>query len=386
MTKELVTKLGDGQVFVRQDDKGAVQCVRATVTLSKELGEVVEIQGKAVITVSGYNKLNQFASLNILTPTSCIVDGREQSNPYIERNPQTKVIQTIAIRKVAFGYSPIGNMTVVDKTLFFNIFTYFLQDLQAKIKKYPACGCLGLKDTKPTKIIYTLQEWKTTSDGKKYPVDGQKKEVSVMDKPMAFYSIEEPVGIWVDISHPEIQDAFNSHTQRQKFGDRHAQSIVERNCLKTHPAIASSTVIVDKATGTASVEVFGWQHKKTFQDLNEMAQEVSNGTSEVEIATYEEAQEVEAETIDEESPHPIEEPHTSQGDEKQLEAPQSPPDEDNDIDSKVAKGTFIIGDEKATTILKKTFKVDNVSQLSEPNKVNFLKLINTELDKRAGRG
>ncbi len=48
----VTTKLGDGQVFVRQDEKGMVRCVKGEIALSQALGEVAIIQEKATITVA----------------------------------------------------------------------------------------------------------------------------------------------------------------------------------------------------------------------------------------------------------------------------------------------------------------------------------------------
>lgn len=394
--KEIAT-LGDGQVFIRRDEKGVAKSFKATVQLSQALGEVVVVQDKAIVTAAGYNKLNQLATVNILTPPSCIVDGVEQSNPHVERHPQTKVIQTVNVRKIAFGFSPTGNMVAIDKTLFFNIYTYFLQDLQAKIKKYPACGCLGVKDSKPPMISYQSQEWKTTAQGKRYCEPGAVKTIDIKEKPMAFYSIEEPVGIWVDISHPEILAAFESHVQRQKFGDRIAQTIVERNCLKAHPAIATTNVILggldrDGKNGTATVEVYGWQHDMNLKSLNNMADKISRGEvteKDIEVivskeeATFEEAETAKAEETDDVLP--------SQPDVPMPTVPEVIPSidtttlEKSKIDDDIEQGIFLVGEEKALSLLQKTFRVKSVADLSLVNKPTFLGLLHAEADKRSGK-
>lgn len=389
-----IVLFGDSQIFIRRDENGAAsRGFKATVNLSQALGEVVVIQDKAIITATGYNKLNQLATVNILTPPLCTVDGVGQSNPHVERHPQTKVIQTVNVRKVAFGFSPTGNMVAIDKTLFFNIYTYLLQDLQAKIKKYPACGCLGVKDSRPDSISHQSQVWKTTPQGKKYCEPGNVQEIDVKKKPMAFYPIEEPVGIWVDISHPEIMAAFDSHVQRQKFGDRIAQTIVERNCLKSHPAIAVTNVLLagpDKG-GVATVEVYGWQHNMNVRSLNDMADKISKGEvteKDIEIvaskeeATFEETEMVEAEEIiDNTMPIHIDIPTMSVN----VAITDDVAPEKSKIENDIQHGIFLIGEEKATAILQKTFRVSSVEDLPDVNKPKYLNLLHAEVDKRSGK-
>jgi len=241
--------------------------VRAQFKLSEKKGHYYIIQKKAVISSTGYIQLNKAASVNIVTPKSVIVDGKEENNPYVERHAVTRAIESVAVRKIGIGFSPIGNMTVIDKTLFYNIYTYLIQSIQAKMKakewdkksnrltdqpKYPNCAVVGTREDKPEK-----GKW-------------------------VFYLTAEPLGIWADYEHPAILDCLDEHTQRQRFGDRTAQKICERNILRDHPAIGVDTVFPDK-DGFAIVNVYSWRHELNPQNLDDILRQAERGSKEYDI-------------------------------------------------------------------------------------------------------
>jgi len=274
--KNSVAKLGDGTVFVKRDKRGILESVKAMIHLREDNNEILKINNKYMVTVGGVAKLNQVPGLNVITPPEVIVDGRPVSNPYIERNPKTKVIQSVYVRKLVFGHNPIGNVVGLDYTLFFNIYTYFIQDLQAKIKKYPACGVLGLANERPQQFISKKLVWKKTKTGKSYQTEGNEEiKTDVSDKMLKFVEIEDGVGLWIDLGHPEIRDCYNTHVQRQKFGDRHAQSICERNAILKHPAIAAKLIRVEN--GVAAVPVYGFRHEMDPVKVSEMADAIARG-------------------------------------------------------------------------------------------------------------
>jgi hypothetical protein len=247
-----VALLGDGEVFIRRDASGLMRACKMQVALSERNKEIQKIGEHWMITSAGADRLNQLPGLNIMTPSSVVVDGKEVSNPYIERHPKTRAIQSVYVRKIIFGPNPIGNMVGVDYTLFFNVYTYFLQDLQVKVRRYPVCGTYGMKEKPPVSLS--------------------------PDRPgraLVFFEIEDPVGLWVDLSHGEIQEVFNQHVSRQKFGDRHAQSICTRNALLKHPAIAAKTVEVHN--GVAKITVYGFKHDFDFKRFAELGEKIEKG-------------------------------------------------------------------------------------------------------------
>ncbi|HZR45860.1 MAG TPA: hypothetical protein VFA47_04095 [Candidatus Manganitrophaceae bacterium] len=266
-----IALLGDGEIFIRRDAGGIMRACKMQVSLSERNKEIHKIGEHWMITSAGADRLNQLPGLNIMTPQSVVVDGKEVSNPFIERHPKTRAIQAVYVRKIIFGPNPIGNMVGVDYTLFFNVYTYFLQDLQSKVRRYPVCGSYGMKDQPPT------------------PAAPEGANRSNRPRSLVFFEIEDPVGLWVDLSHGEIQEVFNQHVSRQKFGDRHAQSICTRNALLKHPAIAAKTVEVHN--GIAKIIVYGFKHDFDFKKFSEIGEKIGKGQADPKEIEVERAEE-----------------------------------------------------------------------------------------------
>ena len=269
------------EIFVRVLENGQVmRPIKSRFTLYEKLNQIYKSQSavwkqnkevkpsKYAITSDGYIHLNRVASISIMTPKSVVVDGKEQHNPHIERNNQTRAIEAVNIRKIGIGYSPAGNVVVVDKTLFYNIYTYFIQSIQAKMKR------VEWKDGKAT-------------DKKEYPdcartgTDKDKPE----DGSWAFFPTIPPLGIWVNYEDQAILDCLDEHTQRQRFGDRIAQKIVERNILKDHPAIGISQVEMKEEEGrkVAYVDVYGYRHEMGTKDLGDIMTQAEQGSADLEV-------------------------------------------------------------------------------------------------------
>lgn len=260
--------------------------VKAQVTLYEKAGHFYKVKNDYGISYEGYKLLNKVASISTVTPQKVMVDEKEQPNPYIERNPKTKMIETVSIRKIGVGFSLAGNVTVIDKTLFYNIYSYFIESIQAKMKRvewksgkktdkklYPDCAVTGTKDEKP-------------------------------DKPgsWAFFDTVPPLGLWINYEDKAIIDCLNEHTQRQRFGDRIAQTIVERNILKDHPAIGISKV-QPQEKGTpgsqrAFVTVYGYRHEFGTPQIDEILAQAERGSKVIQV---------EAEVIEELRPEEEEE-------------------------------------------------------------------------------
>jgi len=263
-----------GKVYVKIRNGEILEPVRAQITLFERLGHINKIKDTYSVSIAGYRLLNTVASVSIATPQAVIVDGVAQPNPYIERNKETKLVETVHVRKIGIGLSLLGNVVIVDKTLCYNIKTYFLQSIQAKMKK-------------------VLWENNKRTDKPAHPNAARLGEARIRPKDAGdwiFFDVEPPLGIWVNYSDPAILDCLEEHTQRQRFGDRIAQTIVERNILKDHPAIAVSTVVPKTFQNetVAYVTVYGYRHQLEPKDIGEILARGERG---------EEAIEVKAETI-----------------------------------------------------------------------------------------
>lgn len=252
-----VANLGDGQVFVKRTPEGIIRACKAVVALREDLGEIQTVGTKTMPTVPGVYKLNQTPGLNIATPPCMIFEGKEVSNPHIEKHPVTKTPKVIHVRKVVFGFNPVGKMCGVEYTLYYNVYTYFIQDLFKKISKFPACGRLGKKTEGIDPKNPTRGEWN-------------------------FYEIEDSgsdkVGMWVDLTHKEIISCFKQLSQRQQYADRNAQSICTRNALLRHPSIAAVSVLTQGGSGQriAKIPVFSFMHNLGKEEISKIAAEISS--------------------------------------------------------------------------------------------------------------
>ncbi len=258
-----------GTVYIKQTSDGQImRPIRATMSLFKKMGHFYNMKGDDfAVTKAGYIHLNKVASVSIVTPPKVIVDGIEQHNPHIERNPRTKLTESVFIRKMGIGFGPMGNIVVIDKTLSYNIYAYFIESIQSKMKKvkwkdnqptderiHPNCGMRGVKSSKPE----DKGRW-------------------------AFYETAAPLGIWVNYDDPIIIACLNEHTQRQRFGDRIAQSIVERNILKSHPAIGVDKIEPQAGGKRAFVEVYGYRNELGPQQINDIMAQADKGTEEIKV-------------------------------------------------------------------------------------------------------
>lgn len=268
-----IIKAEFGDVFIKRDSSGRVlRPIKAEMMLFEKERQIYKIS-KDVFGISGdgYAKMNKVASITITTPPFVIVDGIKKPNPYIERNPKTRLIESVFVRKIGFGYSPVGNIVAIDKTLYYHVYSYFIQSVQAKMKRvvwenggptdkreFPNAARTGTKDDKPTDV-----------QGAKW----------------AFFPTVEPLGIWINYADPVIDAVLDEFTQRQRFGDRIAQSIVERNILKAHPAIgiSSGKVVVDQNRGAyMNVAAYGF---RTDESPEQMKAAVEKGEAIIEAET-----------------------------------------------------------------------------------------------------
>jgi len=236
--------------------------------LSRYDGKEKKTVKRYPITSSGYTYMNKVAGITLLTPGIVVADGKEKPNPYVERNPRTRAIDAVILRKIAIGYNPAGNVVGIDKTLYYLPFTYFIQSIQAKMK------AVEWENGRPTDKLENPNAGKIGEAGEKPKSPGS----------WVFFPIEEPIGIWINYEDPAIRGCLDEHTQRQRFADRIAQKIVERNALRDHPAIGIGEATPVGSEGlSAWVGVYGYRHDLTYPDLADLLSQAEKGTGEIEI-------------------------------------------------------------------------------------------------------
>jgi hypothetical protein len=260
-----IATLGESDVFIRRDGNNALSLIHKSVRLSADRKEIARLGNKDdspwVITVPGYNKLNQIAGVYIITPESIVVAGVEHSNPFVEYIEGE--IKRVIVRKIAIGYSPIGNLVAVDTVRHYNFDAYYLQDLHAKAKYKPESAKFGTVFLCPFAPDEEVEE----KNGRSY--------VRANGRVYVFKPIKDVEGIWIDMSHQEIMDVYAQHIQHQKFGEVIAQNLATRNALKAHPAIAVAQV--KPVNGVAEVAVFGYRHGMSQDQITDMGRQIVEG-------------------------------------------------------------------------------------------------------------
>ena len=264
-----VAVLGEGECFIRKTEKGFVESVKVPVNLRYSQGEIYKIGEKWGISADGYDKLNQAAGLSVIAPKTISI--LQPSNPFFEKDKDGN-LQSVLVRRVVIGPSPIGNMVAIERLLRFDVEMYFIEDLQSKVKNRAGAGGYGTTTVKPDTIA-------SCNSAIMFPLG--------------------PAALWVDVSHVDIQDAFREHIKRCKFAERMAVRMCERNAFGSHPAIARRHV--EPIEGVARVTVFGGKSivdESRIKDLLRTFEEgdFESGVKGVEVET---AKEVDTPKLDE---------------------------------------------------------------------------------------
>lgn len=256
-----VANLGDGAVFVKRTQAGVIKSVKGTIILREELGQLAEVppkSGKVMVAANGFNELNKIAGLSIITPkTLTLPNGDIVVNPYPVIDPVSRTIEKVWVKKMAVGYSPIGNMVITSSTLLYDITTYFLQDLAKKVQYNKDAG-------KVTMGANLTEEERTKG---------------------TFHPIQGDLGIWVDYTHKEVLKALDTFIQNKLFAERKAQTICERNVMKKHPALSTVNVLAQGPEGkrVAKVTIIGFCHDLTEKELLGLAEKAETAGENLEL-------------------------------------------------------------------------------------------------------
>lgn len=244
-----VAALGNGEVFVKRTANGQIRSVKGAINLSEQNGEIATIQGKTMTTAKGFNTLNQIAGLSIITPEKLTLpDGQIVVNPFPVIDPESGSISKIWVKKLAIGYSPIGNLVVTSSTLLYDINAYFIQDVMKKVQWNQGAGRVCMEQ------MLTEEE----------------KQSHI------FLKIEGHLGIAANIQHKEVLKAIDTFINKKQFAERNAQSICERLVMSKHPALASAAY-VSKQGEFARVPVVGYVHDFNREELLDIADQAESG-------------------------------------------------------------------------------------------------------------
>lgn len=244
-----VAVLGDGEVFIKKTNSGQIRSVKGAITLHEKNGEIATIQNKTMTTAKGFNTLNQIAGLSIVTPEKLTLpDGQIVVNPYPIIDAESGTIAKVWVKKIAIGYSPIGNLVITSATLLYDIKMYFIQDLAKKVQYSKDAGRVCMEQM-------LTEEEKTNN---------------------LFIKIDGLMGVSANIQHKDVLKAIDTFINKKQFAERNAQSICERLVMSKHPALASAAYVT-KQGEAAKVPVVGYVHDFNREELLDIADKAERG-------------------------------------------------------------------------------------------------------------
>lgn len=236
-------------VLVRVTPDGVIQRTVRTVVLSAEkqhyyMGFVPGSEHKPkILTALGFSYLNSFSPLAwIPQNTLRNREGKEVGNPY-----RDLVTRTVSVRRFAVGRAMDGTLRAHDLTVIYDVNAYFAADVLGKYNYVPK----GHRGPLPN------PDW-----GK---ILNERSTEKFLDKHETWASVPIAPGICLvfDASHDVVRKLYREHAEREKFPDRFATTVCERNIFKKH--FGFSTVPDD-----CRVEIACWQQPEfDFESLQD---------------------------------------------------------------------------------------------------------------------
>jgi len=204
--KRNVLTLAEDEAFALRSQDGEIKAFKQRLTLTADNGGLVQPVpgGPHVVSAQGYEMWAEASGTCVIFPRTVIVDGVEQANPHVVRDPNNRRVLLIYARAIAFRFSSKGLPMVADWTTAYDVPSYRLIDLVAKAGKLP-------------------QAFKLLPSRKGEPVEEGK---------WADYPFDESTTLWVDTSHKEATDWYKTIINREKKAMDFAQTFARRNACK----------------------------------------------------------------------------------------------------------------------------------------------------------
>ena len=198
--------LATDEVFALRDKQGEIRAFKQRVHLSAQDGTLVQpgYNLPYIVSATGYVKLAEAAGVIVMNAPTVVVDGKEQQNPYVSRDPENGRILGVYCRCIAFRYSSKGIPQVSDRTAFFDVPAYRMIDLLGKAKKIPQAFKL-------------------------LPADAGKPED---EGQWAAYKFDEATTLFLNTTHNEALQFLAQHINREKKALEFAQTFAQRNAVK----------------------------------------------------------------------------------------------------------------------------------------------------------
>lgn len=207
---DLVLSL-QSRTAVRHTAEGPMVRIQKLVRLAYGKAEDIYEVPKVglMIQAKGYNRIAAEAGVQMLAPSTVMVDGEAKANPHIERDPITRSNKRCWVRRVAVWRGPQGTPMARDLTLIYDPGALFLVALRGKAEYNPA-------DVKS--VVRRLGD--ACPDGWAFFPE--------MEVP----GTESYVGLLVNVTNKDVGAAIKDRTDKSKFIERYAVTFCERNLLK----------------------------------------------------------------------------------------------------------------------------------------------------------
>lgn len=157
-------------------------------------------QTKKAINANGYNRINRWLGVTFLCPDTILSDtGVKLPNPYVERE-KGEVIR-VRVRRVGVGRSVTGDLQIIDLICVYDVNLYFCSDVYNRFK-------------------FSEGKW-----GKLSAREPKESEAFVLKLPVG------DMHLAMDLNDPTVQGLVREYIDRQKFAERNAITICQRNIL-----------------------------------------------------------------------------------------------------------------------------------------------------------
>tara|TARA_R110000824_G_scaffold54028_5_gene149097 strand:- start:4745 stop:6148 length:1404 start_codon:yes stop_codon:yes gene_type:complete len=289
LRRQNVAVIGDNEVFVRRSEAGDLRQVVAAVKLSLHDKTVYQIPdtwlkyragtdqrwfwqdhkntpydlrphfdhpNRASLTYEGYNRINAVAGCSVAQPQGIVVDGIQRENPYVDRDEHGDLRRIVIGVNVAGPAPHTGNIVVVQYTLDLDprtdlqrMLANILKGSPWKNKKANSEGNIEPNDSPsvelPVRLIHRddWKEWRATKGDTSWN--------------WHFTPMYGGVGYAHDITHKDVQAAYDKFIGILEHIFRKAQTVARRNAMRSHPALSMQTVRIDNE-GNARVRAVGW--------------------------------------------------------------------------------------------------------------------------------
>lgn len=207
---DLVLSL-QSRTAVRHTAEGPMVRIQKLVRLAYGKAEDIYEVPKVglMIQAKGYNRIAAEAGVQMLAPSTVMVDGEAKANPHIERDPITRSNKRCWVRRVAVWRGPQGTPMARDLTLIYDPGALFLVALRGKAEYNPA-------DVKS--VVRRLGD--ACPDGWAFFPE--------MEVP----GTDQYVGLLANVTNKDVGAAIKDRTDKSKFIERYAVTFCERNLLK----------------------------------------------------------------------------------------------------------------------------------------------------------